>query len=358
MTVRGATLLVLLAVPGTLLGLGSRGSGQLPPGGGDPVERRFELRFEHRAEFRDGALDGRTRPRQPLEGSPQDLRLVRRRVLLDSAFERDGTGAVVAFEREFERLEEQRRHSVPDEDPLTGERAHLPLDVRAESPFQRAKVAFRRASPAEPFGVELLRRGDPERLGELTPDGDLAALGVGPERELGERWTVPASVLGELWQPGGPLAFEDGEGADELDGPARAFLERWWRTLADPEGPLELTLFGRREQLDGRFAELRLAGDVRCRSEWVRVDEIDRGEAGSTEVVFALTGELLWNLGAARPARLSLSAAYRGTDRRDLRQPGPTRPIESFEAVTFSGRMELQVEFRAARPDPPRPGGF
>ena len=238
-------------------------------------------------------------------------------------------GRVLELERSFEDLSLERRvlyelegadmndsgdDSTAPESELEGERVLFALDRQSGD----YKASFLGEGP-HPRG---------ELLTGLVEGTDLVGFLPGEPVEPGASWTVPAEAFGELFAPGGDLAFEVEEGE-----------------------PLELV--GYEGKLDARYRggeslkHIELEGEVTVilsrPTDLERVPVVDGQATETWELVCELGGELRWDSAAGHARSLELAGSLLGTIRteRDPSEPGPT--YES--TIHLDGEISTTAEF-------------
>lgn len=159
-----------------------------------------------------------------------------------------------------------------------------------------AREAFRSSFAAESLA-------DTDLLEGLVEDTDLRGfLAPGPV-EPGDSWTVCAANLGNLWRPGGALAFHAWDASDE-ELPFEHPLER--ALIANLEGQLTVEYRGLHGERDGgRHAQLVISGEIRSRARAVTPGPVSVGlfmismpgtEVRSGALELRVEGTLLWDV--------------------------------------------------------------
>ncbi len=240
-------------------------------------------------------------------------------------------------------------------------------DVRSldrHSSMEGKSVVFERTAAGE-YGKHYdAREGSESALEHLAPDLDLAAfLPAGP-MAVGDTWDVPIAALKDVVAPGGGWPWPRGRMDDPMfhrsvtsglgGGLEEAFggvedglLRMTWRGLGSGErahlGQMELEL------------KLRLA---KVQTEWVseqqtareRLSEV-RVQNASLTIDLEGSGQLTWDMAAARPAAFSLDARQRVRMRVVTRRGEEERREQTLQmAGTLTARMTCEAA--APRPVP------
>jgi len=267
----------------------------------DPLARRFDLTWSHRASVNRVRFDGRDQPTVELSGSLWDAEGRRERHFVDRPA---GDG----FERRYVRACEVRRHTAYEFDRGQGVGEYFGLPIGVTSPMEGALVAWRPADQKGTLAPTLLERGDDRLLDDLRPDGDLAPWRVAPDAALGATWTLAAEHLEEALAPGGALQPEDPYTDERQNRDDDRAL--WDEALGSLEGELELELVSLREEASGRLAAVRVRGEPVARVTWGGETDAGGRRDGELSARFELTGELLWHVGEDRFVQLELKGEY------------------------------------------------
>jgi hypothetical protein len=209
------------------------------------------------------------------------------------------------------------------------------------SPLEGERVRFRWDDEAEEYGVafEDDEDGDGALLEGLAAGADLAAFLPENGVSEGDSWTVPAEAFGQLFAPGGDLAFEyTGDGADRMGA---------GESEVSFEGELELTFRGENSRDGSSVATVLVEGEVTVvvitPSDLADVPMVEGDATLTWTQVHTLEGELYWNLDGAHLAAIELSSEVEATMfiQKDPENAGP-----SFEStITFAGEASFSATF-------------
>ncbi|MBI1381178.1 MAG: hypothetical protein GC161_08825 [Planctomycetaceae bacterium] len=310
----------------------------------DPLARRFDVTWSHRASVNRVRFDGRDQPTVDLSGSLWDAEGRRERHFVD----RPADGG---FERRYVRVGEVRRHTAYEFDRGQGVGEYFGLPIDVTSPMEGALVAWRVADPAGRLEPVLLERGDDRMLDELRPDGALAPWRVAPDVALGTTWTLAAEHLEEALAPGGVLQPEDPYTRERQNRDDDRAL--WAEALGSLEGELELELVSLREEASGRLAAVRVRGEPVARVTWGGETESGGRRDGELSARFELTGELLWDLGEDRFVRLDLKGDYE-LEVAITTEVVAARPLVGTITTLLSGSLSLLASAEPAEGAPVR----
>lgn len=241
-------------------------------------------------------------------------------------------GQLQEFVREYNSLEGEGSFTVtvPPDEPEES-------DWQRESLLAGESVAFVWDPKTESFGRTLNGGGKcPVPLKDLQAQADLTEFLTDEEVDVGDSWTVEASVLAGLFDPGGRLEL----GEDEDDG------EESFEPLA-MEGELTVRM-NKVESEDGvTIATLTIEGEfVRTAERAGDLSRVPVADGLATDVAtwnYELQGELLWNLDASHAISLDISATFGHMLRTD-RDPDQGGADYASE-IESEGELEIHVEF-------------
>jgi len=212
------------------------------------------------------------------------------------------------------------------------------------SPLEGRTVAFEWSDDGEDYSTTWVgREADDDLLEGL--DGDLELLAWLPDDavEVGDSWTLPASVIGGLLQPGGELSIElEGENVETFE------------TKGDDEGSIDgeltLRLTDVKNSDGGRLAIVVVEGEATSQRSYPGdLKDVPVAEGTTTvtdEVEYELEGELSWDLGSGilRTLEITGETQIKSHAIKDDDQPGP-----AFESIaTLIGEVTFSITVEPA----------
>jgi hypothetical protein len=259
----------------------------------------------------------------------QSERLVFRDVVLATDGDR-----VTSLSRTYRELSQTQSQTI--ETPEGGDTQ----DSDQESALEETTVVFTWDADEDAYTAAFAEDedGDEDLLADLEFDAHLACfLPEGPVSE-GDSWEPAIAAFNLLQSPGGDLHFR-AEDEEDDDNEIRDEMEE------NVEGTITCTFTGVREEGGARLAVIAVTIEASTSGDEEQNIEAPFGSGTASreiELTFDLTGELLWDLGAARLASFELEGdmVYTMTL---VQEVSGEMEVEATQVQKFEGTTQLSL---------------